>query len=64
MGSFYGSWNGKVFVGCAVNSGHSPADLFDTGDPSEHLRQKDWAAVASHSSTAEHWGALWKRRME
>ena len=26
---------------CLLNSGHSPADLVDTGDPAEHLRQRE-----------------------
>ena len=26
---------------CLLNSGHSLADLLDTGDPAEHLRQTE-----------------------
>lgn len=25
---------------CPLSSGHRPADLIDTGDPAEHLRQR------------------------
>lgn len=34
---------------CLLNSGHSPADLVDTGDPAEHLRQIVYLAAMSIS---------------
>jgi len=30
----------KTLTICNANSGHSPAELIDAGDPAEHLRQK------------------------
>ena len=38
---------------CLLNSGHSPADLVDTGDPAEHLRQIGKMVYQLYQLTAE-----------